>query len=497
MILQGRRSARWMAWAITLFFLAVYASISLYNHYAFRTFAYDLGIKNQAIWDYAHLRYNFNTVLPELDGRINILANHFEPILFLFGPLYYIFGSYTLLVVQMLFILLGGWGIRGYFNASGKSDQLALLAMATFYATWGVYSALSYDFHTNVLGAMLLPWVFCFMQRGKWIAALLVAFLMMNCKENMALWSVFIGLGMALHFRQSRLRWMASLGVSALGLGYFLLVMKVLMPWYAAGQLQYMHFNYAALGGDMGEALQTLITRPVYALRLLFVNHIDGDPVYLDPIKPQLHEFVMLSGGLFLLVRPQFLIMLLPVYAQKMYSDDPLKWGIFNQYSIEFVPVLVLASFSVIGSVNNRHIQLLAGLLVFLSTFDTTKALVDQWQPNAYYKTINQFYKPSHYRREIPIGAVRRALQHYVPDGASVSATYYLLPHLAARRQVYQYPAGLDADYVAWCDDGLGYFPIDSLAYRKPLDSLMTSGQWESLYADDHLQILHRHVPGE
>jgi uncharacterized membrane protein len=60
------------AWLISAGFLLIFCSISIYNHYVFRTFALDLGIKNQAIWDYAHFRYNYNTVMHELDGQVNI-----------------------------------------------------------------------------------------------------------------------------------------------------------------------------------------------------------------------------------------------------------------------------------------------------------------------------------------------------------------------------------------------------------------------------------------
>src|SRR5688572_26649804 len=91
----------WFVWIIILFFACVYFSISIYNHYNFRTFAFDLGIKNQVLWDYAHGRMNYNSLMPELDGKVNVLANHFEPVLFIFAPLYYIFGSYTLLLVQI------------------------------------------------------------------------------------------------------------------------------------------------------------------------------------------------------------------------------------------------------------------------------------------------------------------------------------------------------------------------------------------------------------
>jgi len=495
MIREGRLSPRLLAWGVSLAFLCMYCSISLYNHYVFRTFAFDLGIKNQAIWDYAHFRYSYSTVMTELHGEINILANHFEPVLFLFGPLYWIFGSYTLLVVQIAFIILGGWGIYRYFRISQSNPWLAVAAMAVFYGIWAIFGALAYDFHTNVLGAMLVPWIVYFMERRKIWAAVLVAFVLMNCKENMALWSVFIGLGLALHYRRSRPQWAGGLAISALGAVYFILVMKVFMPYYAAGRLPYLHFSYSALGEDFGEAFRTLLTKPWVAVKLLFVNHLPHEDAYNDVIKMQLHSFVMLSGGIFLFFRPQFLIMLIPIYAQKMFSDDPGKWGIYNQYSIEFVPVIALAAFSVISSWRDRRVQIAAGALVFLSAFDTTKGFIDMWQPTDYYKRQTKFYSPVHYEREIPVAETHRALRRYVPDGVPVSATFYLLPHLAGRSGIYLFPARSKADYVVWCSDGVGSYPLNPADDRKTLDSLLTSGEWTTDYTNNQLYILHRNEP--
>lgn len=152
-----RNRTLYLSILVTIVYAVIYSSISLWNHYVFRTFAYDLGIKNQALWDYAHLRMNYNTVLQELNGEINILANHFEPVIMLFAPLYYVFGSYTLLVVQIFFLLLGGWGIRRLIIHQSGNEWLALTGMLVFYSMWGVFGALSFDFHTNVIAASVVP----------------------------------------------------------------------------------------------------------------------------------------------------------------------------------------------------------------------------------------------------------------------------------------------------------------------------------------------------
>ena len=95
-----------------VFFAIVYSLISLVNHYNFRTYAYDLGLMNNAMYDYAHFRFNNCTIIqPELK---NYLSEHFELFILLLSPFSYLFGTYTLLIFQIVAILFGGFGVYRY-----------------------------------------------------------------------------------------------------------------------------------------------------------------------------------------------------------------------------------------------------------------------------------------------------------------------------------------------------------------------------------------------
>lgn len=483
---------RWLVWSIILFFGCIYVSISIYNHYNFRTFAYDLGIKNQVLWDYAHFRMNYNTIMPELNGQVNVLANHFEPILFLFAPLYYIFGSYTLLWVQIGCILVGGYGVYRYISAISGDRIFACLGMAMFYGMWGVFGALSFDFHTNVIAAVIVPWLFYAVHQKKQILWLGVLIFILLCKENMALWMVFVGIGIFLHWVKDKKRRNFGLLTALISLVYFIAIMKYAMPYFAGGKLPYLHFKYAALGASWSEAIQTVVTRPGYTFRLLFENHLPPKGiVFNDQAKWQLHAFVMLSGGIFLILRPQFLVMLVPIYAQKMFSDDPVKWSIFQQYSIEFVPIIVLAAFSFINKSENATIKILAGGLLFLASFDASKEFIGFWKPSPYGKELTNFYQPSHYKREIPRKEMHSLIEA-LPEKASVSATFYLIPHIADRATVYQFPEVKDAEYILTAQDGIVSYPLDSMTYLVTLDSIIKTNLWEIQLKTEHGYLLKR-----
>ena len=90
-----------------LLFGCAYVLLSLVNYYLFRTYAFDLGIHTQTVWDYAHLRLVPSSVVP----YNNMFGDHFAFLQVLWAPLYWVFGSYTLLVVQVAAMLGGGYGL--------------------------------------------------------------------------------------------------------------------------------------------------------------------------------------------------------------------------------------------------------------------------------------------------------------------------------------------------------------------------------------------------
>ena len=109
-------------------FATIYVLISLVNHYNFRTYALDLGLYTNALWDYAHFQWNDSGVFKQVNE--NLLADHFDLYLIIFSPFSYIFGSYTLLILQISFVLLGGAGVYRYFLLSEKTKHYALSGLS-------------------------------------------------------------------------------------------------------------------------------------------------------------------------------------------------------------------------------------------------------------------------------------------------------------------------------------------------------------------------------
>ena len=466
---------------IVLFFTLLYALISLVNHYLFRTHAFDLGIKNHAIFDYAHFRFNETTIIQP--SYKNYLANHFSLITIFVSPLYYLFHSYTLLIVQIASVVIGGLGVYKYFRTFYPDSSFpASAAMIHFFSLWGIYSALAFDYHENVVAAMILPWFFYFFRKEKWVPAFLVSLLIMTCKENMALWMGFVAGGLLLyHFKSPGKRWF-SLGVTIFSFVYFVLVLKVLIPWLGSDGRDFIHFDYSyTLGDGFGEAFQTMLSEPFTMLKYHFVNHLEN--CTYDGIKAELHWMVLLGGGFAFLFKPHYLVMLIPVYAQKLLHDDPQKWGINFHYSIEFVPILTFALFETLVQIKNyawKKWAMIAGvLLAFGSNIDKIDSRKSVW----YKSEKHRFYSPAHYTTSANVSFIHKVIDKIPPD-AAVSASETIVPHIAFRDRIYMFPFIKDADYVV-LNTELSSFPLQEDLFQFCIEELKTDEEWE-LIIDEH-----------
>lgn len=451
---------------ILVFFAAIYSSVSLVNHYNFRTYGFDLGIYNNALYDYSHLRVSDNPVIG--NHITNVLSDHLSFYHFIYAPFRYILGSWTLLIFQILAILLGGIGIFKSISLLTKSKTIPYLALIHFFSMWGIYSALSFDYHDNVVAAMVVPWYFFSILKRSTKHIILCSVLLIISKENIALWLSFIALGTAIwQYKDAKIRNL-NLFISVFSIIYFILAIKVFMPYFGGGRA-FAHLNYHALGNSLPEYFKTMVTRPLYTLSLLFKNHSPN--VMSNGIKAELHFVILLSGGVALLLRPQFLIMLIPIYAQKLFHTSFVKWGINLHYSIEFVPIITFALYYLLLSLSNKKLLYsLASISLILCILTTNSRL--HHRKSKWYSRENAdiFYK-KHYSTNYNVTEIRNELDK-IPGNAKICAQNMLVPHLSFREWIYVFPNINNADYIITIPTSGNFWPYNEEKYLKKIEEL-------------------------
>ncbi len=467
----------------------IYCSISLVNHYLLRTYGWDLGIINNSMFDYAHFRWNNGEIMYPNSKFDNLLGDHFTLYPLIISPLSWIFGTYTLLLFQVAAILWGGYGVYKFVYQLNSNHKLALLSTIQFYSIFGIYSALGFDYHDNVIAAMFVPWLLYYFHKEDWLKASIYLVLILIGKENMALWAFFISIGTMMLYYKERKKVIYSCIFAAASIVYFIGIMK-LMPTLSPAQTEYAHWDFSALGPTMGDAFETIFTRPKYVFTLLLENHLNI-PEGIGS-KSELHYVVLLSGGIALIYRPQFLIMLLPIYGQKLFNDQFARWGICHHYSIEFAPILAIATGWMVNDLtikDNRKFWL--AIAFTLLTIATTLSILDSRVSKYFNKDNERFYAKRHWTRKYDVKLVYNNL-HFIPSDAALSAQSMLCPHLAFREKIYHYPYIGDAEYIALLPKDQNVYPLTKEEYRNRMQELRNNPEWVVVVENESLIVFKR-----
>lgn len=464
--------------------LLCYGSLSLINHFLFRTAALDLGVTLQSLFLFVHGDLNHCTLF---DPPTNPLTGHFTLVDILILPLYYIFGSYSPLIFQLLLVPVGFVGIYILTIRETHNKLYAQLVLALFFLFFGFFSAYAFDYHSNVTGVLILPWFILYARENKWNVAWILLFFILLCRESMGLWLGFLCLAMYVDDKQRQQKWLAS---AIFCLFWFLLLTLVVMPFMETGHTHYKQVSkYSLLGNTLPEVIKNSIKRPAYILSLLFENPLDSNLFF--GVKTEFHLMLMLSGGVLMVVRPAYLIGAFPLYFAKLCSDSYILWGVNYHYSVEFALMIALAAISWCKSEQFPDYKKFGLLLVVcisaLSLIYSWNHRISPW----YNKETSSLIHKVHYTQQFNTSTVRAGLSIIPPD-AAVCATSELIPRLAFRKKVYAWPVIQDAEYLALMKWNFTY-PDIATVYHHKLDSLCNDkNNWEKIYEKDILLILRR-----
>lgn len=470
-----------------------FMAISFVNHYFLRTSALDLGMFNQALYCFSEGKMNYFTL--DISNKAPLyFADHFSPITVLYVPFYYVFGHWTLIIIQVVLIVLAGLAIYKISMYRLKSHSISLLCMFIFYSNWSIVSALAYDFHNNVVAAMLLPWVFWWYLKENKILVLIGVFLMLLAKENTGLWVSFIFLGLALQKwwinRTYNLFKLATfeLLVVLCSISYFVVINGYVMPSLNFGNNVQLN-RYVLKGESLNEKVWDLFAHPARTFSYFFIN--TATPVY-DFFKRDFHLVVLLSGGIFLLIRPLYLWMLLPIYAQKMLSLQPSLWGVGGHYSIEFSVIIILSVISGIALVKQQTYKI--GILVFLTiltcavNFHLVNGKIHEYLDRPY----RDYTYSSHYKAEnLDVNYIKEII-HSIPNEASVSTVSCLAPRLEKRQRLYSFPIINDAEFILIIDNGAKQWPLTYNQLKEEIGFLKSSKYYHLIHNKKDLLIFKR-----
>jgi uncharacterized membrane protein len=467
--------------------------IVLCNHYYFRTVAFDYAVYNFAFYDYAHFRISecpiYHSPYP-----ISFFQDHLSFLLPLLSPLYWLLapltGTYTLLILQWLFIFSGGLATYRLIAMHNRQNYMPLLAMLFYFLLYGRFSAYRADVNVAIMGSALVPVFLYFFERGKTPASVLLFLVLLITREDFALWLFFISLLLLIRHRLNRALARKAALLMLISVIYFLLSFTVLIPLLLEDDFKkYSLFDYKVLGNGPGEALIFIFTHPLKTIELLYTNHTGG--TFYNNVKKEFYVLYLLSGGILLFLQPLYLIPFVPLIAKKMLNDNPIRWSHETYYSAEIVSILPVMVFLSLSGYKNRKLQqgLAAGVTVaaaILTVIYTTKSPGTELlsKDNKYNFLSKDFYQSS-----FDLKATRATLK-LIPAEAGVSASNRIVPHLALRSKVYLFPRISESEYLLLCKNDP--YPVSPAEFSAVLANLRRDEQWVVISESPELLLMHK-----
>ena len=461
-----------LAYVLVVLYALTFGYLSIQEHEAFSTHAFDLGNMDQAVWNTYHGRWLEFTNMPGLTIR---LAAHVEPILLLVAPLYGLASDpRLLLVLQTLVIALGGLPAFWLARHELKSSLAGLVFASAYLLAPALEVANLSDFHAVAFSSALLLYAIYFLRRDRYLPFFLFAVLAMSTKEQVPLIVLLMGISLVL----VRGAWGWGLATAGTALLWFLVAVGVVIPHFnPTGASPYLS-RYDHLGGGVREILFSFVSRPQEMLAHVL------EPAKLDYLRSLLAPVSYLS-----LLSPTFLVFALPDFAINLLSGYADMFTGKAHYGSTLVP-LVIAS-AIIGARN------LAGLAAWLHprlfaptallvTLVVLAASLTGYVRDVYLPLSDRLPQVTAHHRLAP------EVMALIPRDASLVTSSTLNPHLSQRRQISLFPDVRDAEY-AFLDVTSTPYPIDVPEVRWRVRVMLEERkEWALVAARDGYLLLRR-----
>jgi uncharacterized membrane protein len=458
-------------------FAAGLGALAVLQHRAFWTGRFDVGNVVQAVWSTANGHVLSVTGLP--GTQISRLGAHFEPIVVVFAPLWWLWPDASMLLVfQAAAIATGAIPVyllgRKHLGSDWAAAGFALAFLLHPATQWLALD----DFHVVALATPLLLWAFWLLDDDRLLPFAAVALAATLTKEQIGLVVAAMGLWYAL--RPGRRR--AGLLIAAGGTAVTAIAFALVIPHFSISGASRFEGRYASIGGSPGGIAETAVTDPG---RIVAAATHGRDLAYLgDLLLPLL--------GLPLLA-PLAALTALPDLALSLLSDTRTQTSIHFHYTAGALPGLMVAA--VLGAARLRRRYQWArrpeGRAVVVSTLVAGILLgpLPVWSHVPFGSDLGT--------REHVVGRrariAERALR-LVPPDEPVSATNTLAAHLSERRRVFSFPVLAEARWVAVdlarpsYRDQLGR--VTEL--RAAVDALRASGRFRVVFDEDRILVLRR-----
>jgi uncharacterized membrane protein len=427
---QVSRRARRISTVVTLAAVAGYGTYvsryTLFQHWRFQTYNFDLGQYDNVFWNALHGRPMVCTPLGAFKNWSS-LGGHADLGAFFLLPFYAIYPhAETLLVMQS--VLLGLGAIPIYLFAARRLPPSYASVLAICYLLFPpLHGANFYDFHFQPIAATFVLFTIWFVDIRRWFWAGLFYVIAISCREDISVGLTFFGLYLIL----TRYRPAAGAIMAVVGLIYFVVMRFYIMASYGPGWFSDIYKElYPQPNGPFsyGGVMQTLATNPTFVFRSLLTS--DKLRYFLQIMTPI--AFLPLRRAYLLPALAPGALFTLLTTAYGPTTD------IAFQYSGHFTPYIFMASAVALASINAKgRLPARAALgALIVGTFLCTKHW-GAFPPSTTFKggfSMVSFARPT--AADFQKARDLKELAAMIPEDAPFAVSEQELPHVSGRLKV-------------------------------------------------------------
>jgi uncharacterized membrane protein len=195
-------------------------------------------------------------------GDCNSLGNHFEPVLLLLAPLYWIFPSVAVLFAVQALALSSAMIPLYCISKRILQDRLLVFSvLAAYFLSRGIQGAGMFEFHTDCFLPLLVFYAYYFLIDGRMRGTVWMCLGMLLCKENSAF--LIAGLGIFAFTRKESRRFGGFLIAGAVA--FWIAVTKFLVPFFLGdgGTENYQYLAWLPFGPSLQDNWKVFLHNPL------------------------------------------------------------------------------------------------------------------------------------------------------------------------------------------------------------------------------------------